>query len=586
MNTLSFLHFFNFTVCFSLVVFVLVKNPKSKINQASAALILCFALWNFGDSFVHGVESINEVFLWARISSFGWAFFPAFFLWLVLMFTKKKGVFNRGYAAPLVLSIPSAVIFYMQWRGNIIANFVDTQYGRGIVWGETLWAYIYYVYLLAYNGVAFFLLYKYRKGLKLKYKRKQVDIIFISAVFTLFLGCLTNILVPGLDIYSFPSVAPLFTFIWVGGVVYAITRCGLLNINPAVAASDILSSMSDALVLMDPYGIIVSSNEAAEKLSGYNSNELKGKSASFFFEDDDNMFSDEGLKRQLLKREIRDLRVSLTTKERKKLPVSFSSSVIRNREGEIVGVICIAHDMREIVEKNRQLEESYRHHAELREKLIRNEKMAIIGRLAGAVGHEIRTPLSSMRNTAFYLERYGTVKDEDSKNFLKILVSEIERAENIVDSLLNYAHASDIKCSEVDIDERLSKVINSLSIDEGVKIIKNIPRSISKISADPGKVELLFSNLIKNALQAIEGEGKVKINMEETERGKYMFIEDSGTGFDEKDMEKVFKPLFTTKISGIGLGLAIVKGIADAHGWEVALDNKNGTGAKIALKMG
>ncbi|MGM0567635.1 MAG: sensor histidine kinase [Elusimicrobiota bacterium] len=236
-------------------------------------------------------------------------------------------------------------------------------------------------------------------------------------------------------------------------------------------------------------------------------------------------------------------------------------------------------------EKNRQIEESYTKQAQMQDQMIRNEKLAMVGKMAGAVGHEIRTPLSSIKNAAFYLSRYGRIEDEESKSYLDIMSQEINTAEEIVGSLLEFSKTGYLDKSQVFPGEIIDEVLERLNTGENIKIKKEIDDKDFSIQADPNKLKRLFYNIIKNAVQAVEGEGIIEIKGKSENGDKSIKISDNGEGMDEKTLKHIFEPLYTTKASGVGLGLSIVKDIAEKHGWKIKAESHRGSGTEITLEI-
>ncbi len=575
MRIIALIHICALTLYIWIAVFVLSKNNRAVLNISCALVVGCLAFWNFGAAFVRSAKTPEAAFIWQSVSSFGWIMLSSAFLFLVFVYT---GIYKRLRKAELgLILIPLPALFiYKQFRGRLISDFILRGYGWNNIWGRSVWPVLFYVYYFLFISLGLILLIRFIKRENSLYKKKQAKIIFISVLLAMLLTTITDIVLPKMDLYVIPPLGAMHSLILAGGIVYAVTKYGFMSINPASAADDIVSSMSDSLVLVNYDGEIVKVNEAACEMLGYRKNELYGKHYESLFGGKGDLFKEN--------HNFKNKRTFLKAKKGKNIPVTLSSTIVKGIDGGVFGVVFVAHDMRDIIRKTKQLKESYSQQAMLREKLIKNEKMAMIGRLADSVGHEIKAPLSSIRNTAFYLNRYGQVEDQDSRGFINILINESYKIENIVNSLLSFAYSKQIDCSKVEIKKALDKVLNSIKKDEKIDVIKKIASDADTIVADPAKFEELLNCLIKNSMQAIEGSGKIIIKTEKSISGKCIYVIDDGKGIDEKEINHIFKPLYTTKVNGIGLGLSIAKDIIEAHGWDFTIRSKKDRGTEFVIK--
>ncbi len=543
---------------------------------------------------MRSAESANRAMMWQSISSFGWIGFSAVFLWHTLIFTGKTRISKNPLLCIFLFLIP-ALLITRQWQGYLINDFVKRPFGWNNIWSDTFWPAVFYVYYISFIMISLLLLLRYKKRALNPPLRKQASIIINSTVIYVVLGTATDVFFPQIGYYRVPPLGSVFTLIWAGGLVLAITKYGLMSITPAAAAEDILESMADSLVLIDPKGRIAALNKAACRMTGYREKELKGKPVDIIFSQKGGFFESPVFRKLLNEGVTYESKVTYLTREGLEIPVSFSGSLMRDKSGSVIGIVGIARDMRESIRKKRQLEELYRYQADIRERLVkarmqekiaRNEKLAMVGRLAGSVSHEIRTPLASIRNAAFYLEKYGSIEDEESKKFLDIMLSETKQVEEIVHSLLDFSRTTEINISEVDISEVLDKAIASVKEDKDIEYIKEISPDAATIKADPLKLGQLLGNLVRNAAQAIGEKGSITVSSYTANSSHIIKVSDTGEGMDDETLDKIFEPLFTTKSSGIGLGMAIVRDIIEAHGWSIEVKSEKGKGTEFIIKAG
>ena len=352
MNIYTFLHFFAFLVYFSLIIIILIKDPKSWLNRSCAAFFACFAIWSFAYIFVHNLNiSKDTAILFNNISSIGWASFASFFLWFSLIFTEKKKILKTKIIYPLIFVLPLLFI-YTQWTGYFSADYIKRPWGWEAAWSGSIWAYSYYLYYLLFTVIGLYLILNFGRKTKEPIKKKQTGIIFVATLIPLILATITDVILPELNIGGIPALGNVITLIWAGGLIYAIAKYKLMVITPAAAADNIVSTMADSLILLDREGNIVNVNKATLHLSGYGKDELKGKSVEIFFREKD--FKSTLLDKAIKGESIRNYEFGFKTKTGDNIPVIFSSSAMMDEAGGMAGIVCIVKDIteRKIAEEN------------------------------------------------------------------------------------------------------------------------------------------------------------------------------------------------------------------------------------------
>jgi signal transduction histidine kinase len=235
---------------------------------------------------------------------------------------------------------------------------------------------------------------------------------------------------------------------------------------------------------------------------------------------------------------------------------------------------------------------------EAQEQLIITEKMATIGTLVAGVAHEINTPLSAIKSN-LYLEKI-LLKDLNSESeeiikFKETLASmqeinqiAIERIMGIVVGLKGFARLDEAVFKEVNLHEGIDNtllIINN-QIKDRIEIIKQYGK-IPLVACYPGQLNQVFLNVLVNAMQAIEGRGRITISTSCTDSKVYIAIEDSGQGISEANIAKIFDPGFTTKGVGVGtgLGLSISYKIVEKHKGKIMVESKLGVGTKMTIEL-
>jgi len=330
-----------------LLVFLLWKDPKSLLNRVCAALLACFAVWSFGSIIFYNSNATKDLAILSNnISSIGWVSFASFSLWFFLIFTEKKIILKTRIIYPVIFILPLLFI-YKQYTGFLTADYIKQFWQWESVWSDSIWTYFFYLYYLSFLIMGLYLVLNFWRKAEEPIKKKQAKIIFITALFSLLFGSLTDVIFPELNIFNIHlhSLGNVIALIWASGIVYAIVKYKLMTITPAVAADSIISTIADSLILLDREGNIATVNKATLDLSGYKKDELKGKSVEIFFREKD--FKKNLLDKATKNEAVRNYEFDFKTKTAGNVPVVFSSSTIMDEAGGIVGIVCIIKDITE-----------------------------------------------------------------------------------------------------------------------------------------------------------------------------------------------------------------------------------------------
>ncbi|MCX6640578.1 MAG: ATP-binding protein [bacterium] len=222
--------------------------------------------------------------------------------------------------------------------------------------------------------------------------------------------------------------------------------------------------------------------------------------------------------------------------------------------------------------------------------LKQKETFAAIGKMVAGVAHEIRNPLGAISNSAAVLSRDLILEGEDLK-LMEIIVGESARLRETINHFLTFAHPPPCHFTPVEISKLVEDTLILVRRDSlcgpGVNLEVQIEPDVGVIEADRDRLHQVLWNLIRNALEAISGQGTVQIRIStETVNGTpgiSLIVQDDGSGIPEEDHEHVFEPFFTRKVRGSGLGLASVAGIVNSHNGSIDLQSAKGQGARFHL---
>jgi signal transduction histidine kinase len=221
------------------------------------------------------------------------------------------------------------------------------------------------------------------------------------------------------------------------------------------------------------------------------------------------------------------------------------------------------------------------------DELVRNEKLAVLGQIAGSVGHELRNPLGVMSNAVYFLQTVLADAEDNVKEYLGIIKSEIAGSERIVSDLLDSVRTKPPHSEIVGVRELLEKTLGKCAVPSIVTVKLDIPATVSKLRVDPLQIHQVFRNLISNGIEAMPKGGALEIRAGEDAPAKTITIsvKDSGSGIAPEALSKLFQPLFTTKARGIGLGLVVVKNLTQANGGAVQVASEVGKGTVFHITL-
>lgn len=224
---------------------------------------------------------------------------------------------------------------------------------------------------------------------------------------------------------------------------------------------------------------------------------------------------------------------------------------------------------------------------EAQEKLLLQERLAVLGQLAGSVSHELRNPLGVISNSIYVLTSLLKDADQKTKDYLQMISEETRRSEKIISDMLDFAKARIPDARGIQIEEIIRNVIDSSNIPGNIEAIINLDKEIPMAYADPLQITQILRNLAVNASQAMPNGGKLIISASPLRREKKDFIrlkvKDTGEGMTGEVLGKIFEPLFTTKARGIGLGLPLSKSLIEANGGWIEAESVPGQGSTFTL---
>lgn len=346
----------------------------------------------------------------------------------------------------------------------------------------------------------------------------------------------------------------------------------------------IVSDILDSLIVLDANGIIKTANRATLDLLGYKEEELIGRPMEDILPQGGAAFKDTGLKQLSKNGFIRGYEIAYRTKAGDEIPVTLSGSIMyreSNGSKAPMGIVCVAHDMREI--------------KKLHSELLQCDRLASLGTLSSGIAHEIKNPLAIIIQGLAFLKSSIPSTDSLSHDAIGRMENAGLRAAKIIKDLLSFARqnppaleALDITCV---IEETLSFIEHQIN-SKNIKVVRQFKPQLPLIKADANQMKQVFLNILLNAIDALAQGGSITIAVEQL-RPKtsisYLQVRftDSGCGISEKDLKMAFNPFFSTKQKqgGTGLGLSVARGIVERHKGVIWIESKRGGGTTVIINL-
>ena len=260
----------------------------------------------------------------------------------------------------------------------------------------------------------------------------------------------------------------------------------------------------------------------------------------------------------------------IITKSISKPLIKLRKTTHQIAEGEFVKSDIKGND--EISELGHDIDKMSADLEKLNREIITSERLSSIGSLASRLAHDLRNPLSVIKNSMEILKmRLNENMDEKVNHQLSMVGRAISRMSHQIEDVLDFVNIASLKIQSSSLITVIESSILNTVIPKSVII--HLPKNSVTVMCDPFRLEVIFSNLIKNACQAVNDRGEITIRIIDKKDDAVVEVEDSGPGISEENMEKIFEPLFTTRQSGTGLGLASCKSIIEKHGGSLAVRN-------------
>jgi two-component system nitrogen regulation sensor histidine kinase GlnL len=349
-----------------------------------------------------------------------------------------------------------------------------------------------------------------------------------------------------------------------------------------ISWQQILTSLEDGVITVDPEGRVIFFNEAAESLMEISTANARRSPL-------ERLFKREPWLLELVKNTQPPRQESargegdFVTRWARKTPVSVTASPLQDHAGNFLGSILLLRDIK--------------HRKELEEDLKQADRLAILGTLAAGLAHEIRNPLGGIKGAAQLLRR-AIEGNASLRAYTDIMIRESDRVNQLIEQLLDLSRPWQLHFAPVNIHAILDEVLlleGHSAPEKMVTVKKRFDPSLPPIKGDRAQLTQVFLNLVKNAYQAMDRGGSLMLTTRlETDfhiraqgrsRSRFIWVDitDDGAGIKEENLPHIFSPFFTTKNSGTGLGLATCYRIINEHSGMIRVESAEGKGTTFKV---
>lgn len=516
-------------------------------SRAASLLLIASMVWMLAYAFELASVGLSEKLFWNKAQYFGSAVLPALFFIYVLQYAGYERYIRRWTIGALsVIPVLTVLLAVTNEAHGLIWRDIhlDTSGSYTVLindHGTGFYVFVAYGYAVILVGLALLgLRFVQSRG----FYRWQTGGLFVGAMVPVFASVLY---VSGSNPFphlNLPVLAFVATSLTVGWSVF---RHHLFSVRP-IARDVLIEEMDAAVLVIDDRGRVIDVNDAARELvgrtetvSGLPIEEIWPAHADLLTTDDKRKFSEKIAAESPTGQRYYDLHVT---------PLS-------NRDGQQIGRLLVVRDVtdrecreRELQRKNEQLEE-----------------------FAGVLSHDLRNPLSVARG---YLEL--AEEDGDEAAFQRVETAH-DRIERIIEDMLTLARQGQTvsDTTQVELADLADRAWANVSTpDAELTVVDSLT-----LEADETRLLQLMENLFSNAVEHTDGNVEVRVGA--TADGFY--VADDGAGIPEDDREDVFAYGHSSRENGTGLGLSIVKNVAEAHGWEVAVNDSWADGARFEIVL-
>ncbi|MGA9754758.1 MAG: ATP-binding protein [Desulfobaccales bacterium] len=338
---------------------------------------------------------------------------------------------------------------------------------------------------------------------------------------------------------------------------------------------NLVQASMDGIIVNDMLGNVLIFNDGAGKILGYAPEEVIGKIKVYRFYPDKTAHE---IKRLIYDPAqggvgiLENYETQALHKDGSPVPIWLSARLL-HEDGREVGIVGYFRDLRE-----RQ---------RLETELLRNERLATLGKMVARISHEIKNPLVTIGGFAGQLGRMAGLP-EDARRKLTLIYQEVQRLEKFLSDMSTFTRGAPPQKTQGDLPaliREVAELMDNSFKEQSVVFHLHTRSQIPTLAFDPGQIRQVLINLFKNALEAMPKGGDLTVTVEVQDDFLVVAITDTGSGITPEDLQNLFTPFFTTKQGGTGLGLTIVRGLISQHQGDISIASEVGRGTTCTIRL-
>ncbi len=479
MNAYALISLIAFMLCFFLGNFIYYRNPKSHLNKMVGILCILVGFLAFVEFEYRQAYSFQSAYLWLKISTL-WPFVPAILLHISLIFTKKTEFLKNKFTY-LLIYLPALIISALGLTTNLLINGALDEYWG---WTYTFPQYPILFYLMSLWTIicvllAGFICLSYYLNSK-KIKKQQSKYLIAGLYLPMVISLVSDIVLPNMSI-KVPELTMTMSTAGIALISYGLWKYRFPALTPAVAADNIVSTMSNFFFLLDESMDIINVNQATRDLLGFSDTELIGKPLHMVFEEEKKFLFEEKLYKSG-KKSITNIETVFKAKNGQLIPVFLSISSIEGDNSQILGIVCIGNDITDIKIAENKIK------ASLEEKEL----------LLQEIHHRVKNNLQII--SSLLSLQSGYVKDKEYLGLFKESQSRVKSMAFIHEQLYQSSNFTNIEFAGY-VQNLISYLFHSYSIDPSHV---NFKLNIENVSLDINTAipcGLIINELVTNSLK-------------------------------------------------------------------------------------
>jgi PAS domain S-box-containing protein len=578
------------TGCVFLGGFVLARGTRSRLNIVFHVMALSIAVWAFSEFGMRNAVNLSSVEAYIKLYAF-WPI-PAALVTVFVQQLTGRGVLLSRWSNILLIYLPALVFAILRQFDGFFVSLplrewwgwtINTPFYTPMAWVRVIWALALTITSLYYC---------------VDYLRRTTDPRQVRQTKWVFYCVIVYILAMTFDqtVSRFNLHVPEIATIVAGVLGYAIIRFRLFTLSPESAAQEIVSAMTDGLLLVNPAGKVVAANRACLRLLGlaYEKDLLGRQVDSVLAASNENLLPLDiaYMLRSASANPVTDLEANLLRARGGPVPVSLSISIQRGERNEVEGLVCVARDLTERKQAEARQRDLYEREKDLRHKLETEIERRIV--FTRSLVHELRTPLTAVIASSELL------MDEIREGVAATLAANVHRAaQNLnrrIDELLDLARGETgvlaVNVMDTDLGPMLRELhqqMQPVAHGKRQELVLEMPEKLEPVCADDNRLRQVILNYLSNAFKFTPEGGRILIRVTIPNNQLVVEVIDTGKGIPIEEQAYIFDPAKRRRREsaqgGLGLGLALSKTLVELHGGQVWVRSEEGRGSTFGFSL-